>query len=87
MSLPQFIDLANLLFLALAINIPLGVLREETQKLSVLWFIYIHASIPFIVVLRNEAGYGWKLVPVTIICAILGQLIGGAWARRTIQKQ
>ena len=87
MSLPQFIDLANLLFLAFAINIPLGCLRAETKKKSIPWFLCIHASIPFIIVLRQEAGFGWQLIPATLTCAVLGQLIGGTWLSGTTKKQ
>ncbi len=61
---------------ALLINIPLGYLRGNVRKFSMLWFFWIHASIPVIILLR----YTWHIaswfIPFSIFAAISGQLIG-----------
>jgi hypothetical protein len=68
------------LALALLANVPLGYIREQfTSKYSIFWFASIHASIPLL--------YAWRkkyipyppqwLIPMNILCAVAGQLIGG----------
>lgn len=69
--------LALLTIAALVLNLPFGYLRVKTKKFSVMWFLYIHLPIPFIFVLRNMAGFGYKFIPVLVVGAVLGQLLGG----------
>ncbi|PLY11637.1 MAG: hypothetical protein C0624_01730 [Desulfuromonas sp.] len=77
MNNDQILNLANLLGFALFANIPLGYLRAGARKRSLAWFAYVHASIPFIVMMRIVFGFGWEFIPFTLLCAILGQLLGG----------
>jgi len=83
LDLPLAINLAGLLLFAFLVNLPLGFLRETSPKYSLRWFVYIHLSIPFIIVLRLREGFGWRIVPLTIACAVFGQIIGGRIRRRT----
>jgi hypothetical protein len=76
-----WIHLIELLAFALLSNTALGYLRQNTRKGSLVWFFYIHASIPFIVWLRVLFGFSWQIIPFTLACAVLGQLSGG-WMRR-----
>lgn len=76
------LHLTILLIFALFSNIPLGYLRQGVAKRSALWMLYIHLSIPFIIALRSHFGFGWRLVPVTISCAVIGQLLGGRLRKR-----
>lgn len=69
--------LALLTIAALVLNLPFGYLRVKTKKFSVMWFLYIHLPIPFIFVLRTMAGFGYKFIPVLVVGAVLGQLLGG----------
>jgi hypothetical protein len=69
-------SLILLFLLTFLINIPFGWLREGTKKLSPLWFLYIHAPIPFIIFLRISLGVAWKYAPLLIVVAVLGQLVG-----------
>lgn len=80
-SLP--LNLAGLLIFAFLINLPLGFLRETTAKYSLRWFVYIHLSIPFIIALRLREGFSWKIIPLTIACAVFGQVLGGRIRRRS----
>lgn len=76
-------NLTILLLFALLSNIPLGYLREGVPKRSARWFVYIHLSIPFIILLRTQLGFDWHIIPATIGCAIVGQLLGGYLKRRS----
>lgn len=70
---------------ALALNIPLGYLREGHRKYSFAWFVYIHLSVPLIAYLRIANQVKAWLIPVFIICGIAGQILGGM-ARRWAGK-
>jgi len=71
-----------LLISTLAVNVPLGIARENVPKFSLLWFFYIHISIPFIIAARLFLGFGWIYIPLTLGCAVTGQIIGGRIARK-----
>lgn len=72
----------GLIVLAFVISIPCGYLRENYAKYSFMWFLLIHIPIPFIVLLRIEAGIGWRIIPLTLAGAIAGQIVGGILNRR-----
>jgi len=82
----RIIHLANLLVFALLANIPLGYMRAGARKRSLAWFVYIHASIPFIILMRHQFGFGWEFIPFTLLCAVLGQLVGGRLFRRRNER-
>ncbi|XP_059657007.1 uncharacterized protein LOC132303668 [Cornus florida] len=62
--------------LGIAANIPLGIWKEHTKKFSPSWFAAIHASIPFIAMLRKSVLMPKHAMVVTIGASILGQVIG-----------
>ncbi|KAL6985636.1 hypothetical protein U1Q18_019012 [Sarracenia purpurea var. burkii] len=62
--------------LGIAANIPLGIWKEHTQKFSVSWFVAIHASVPFIAMLRKSVLMPRNAMAFTIGASILGQVIG-----------
>jgi hypothetical protein len=62
--------------LGMALNVPLGVWREHTKKFSPQWFLAVHATIPFIAMLRKAVVMPKYAVAYTIGSAILGQAIG-----------
>ena len=68
--------------LALALNIPLGYLRQGRRKYSFPWFVYIHLSIPLIAYLRIANHVTSWLIPFFLLCAIAGQIAGGIVRRR-----
>ena len=74
--------LTGLVLVALLINIPFGYLRQGTEKFTFAWYFYVHISIPLIIYLRIKSGFGWKIIPLTLASAILGQIIGGGLRRR-----
>lgn len=71
---------------AFVLNLPFGYLRMKTKKFSVMWFLYIHLPIPFIFILRKAAGFSWKIIPVIVIGAVMGQYLGGK-LRKKIPSQ
>lgn len=82
MHLSHSIALAGILMFALLSNIPLGYLRQGSPKYSLRWFVYIHLSIPFIVILRVVNGISWHYIPLTFVLAVAGQFVGGRLHRR-----
>ena len=62
---------------ALIVNLPFGYLRSGTKKFSLKWFLYIHLPVPFIFILRNLFGLGYRVIPIVIAGAVIGQYAGG----------
>lgn len=69
--------IGGLVALALSVNVPLGYLRSRTRPLSWPWFLYVHISIPLIAACRILAGFGFRVVPLLVLSAVVGQLLGG----------
>ena len=78
----EWLTVAGLVVLAFFISIPCGYLRENYRKYSFMWFLLIHIPIPFIVLLRIEAGISWHVIPMTLAGSIAGQIVGGVVNRR-----
>ncbi|KAB1209902.1 hypothetical protein CJ030_MR6G029293 [Morella rubra] len=62
--------------LGMAINVPLGMWKEHTQKFSLSWFAAVHAAVPFIAMLRKSVVMPKTAMALTIAASILGQVIG-----------
>ncbi|GFZ08628.1 hypothetical protein Acr_20g0004360 [Actinidia rufa] len=62
--------------LGMATNIPLGMWKEHTKKFSLAWFAAVHASVPFIAMLRKSVLMPKNAMALTIGASILGQVIG-----------
>ncbi|XP_057424270.1 uncharacterized protein LOC130717890 [Lotus japonicus] len=62
--------------LGMAVNVPLGVWREHTEKFSPSWFAAVHAAVPFIGMLRKTVLMPKSAMAFTIAASILGQVIG-----------
>ena len=71
------LQVAGLIILTVAVNIPLGYLRQSCPKFSFGWYFYVHISIPAIIYLRVKMGLGWQMIPFTLASAVVGQVIGG----------
>lgn len=71
----------NLLFAALStfvLNVPFGFIRQGFKKFSVMWFVCIHAPIPFVILFRHLFGLGFQLYtyPIMVSAFFLGQFAG-----------
>ncbi|PLX87967.1 MAG: hypothetical protein C0618_05360 [Desulfuromonas sp.] len=80
----RFVQLALLLAFAFTVNLPLGYMRETSRKFSLRWFVLIHISIPFIVMLRITQDFSWQIIPLTLGCAVAGQIFGGKIRRKRL---
>lgn len=73
----EMIGIWTLCFLALSINIPLGYWRVQQPKFSLNWFVAVHLSVPIIYGVRVWALIDYHFIPLLIISAVAGQILGG----------
>ncbi len=59
-----------------AVNVFLGRYRIRYRKMSLMWWVIIHASLPLVIPLRIWLDTPDMTIPLFIGLAILGQLIG-----------
>lgn len=71
--------------LGMAVNVPLGMWKEHTQKFSLQWFAAVHAAVPFIAMLRKSVLMPKTAMALTIGASILGQIIGSRAERRRLK--
>ncbi|HJV64643.1 MAG TPA: hypothetical protein VJ550_02800 [Geomonas sp.] len=76
------IQVAALILMAVAVNIPMGYQRQSCRKFSPGWWFYIHISIPLIIYARVKTGLGLQFMPFTLAGAVTGQMIGGKLYRK-----
>ncbi|KAF8073179.1 hypothetical protein HT031_000840 [Scenedesmus sp. PABB004] len=61
---------------AAASNLPCGAVRAHYEKFSVGWFVAVHATIPFVAMLRKAVIMPKLAMLVTFSAAVLGQALG-----------
>ncbi|KKM10359.1 hypothetical protein SY88_14090 [Clostridiales bacterium PH28_bin88] len=65
----------------------MGFWRKSAHKYSVNWFLAIHLTVPLIILMRMGTGITYAAVPLLILAALIGQLLGSfcyRWADRTV---
>jgi hypothetical protein len=67
-----------------AANVPMGMWREHTKKFSAQWFLAVHATIPFIAMLRKGVVMPKWAIAMTIATAIVGQAAGARLERQRL---
>lgn len=72
---------------ALIINVPFGLWRSRYPKFTLPWWLFIHASVPFIVALRVWLATPRVYIPLFIALAVLGQLLGKMWSIKRGRKK
>eukprot|EP00210_Caulerpa_lentillifera_P000605 g586.t1 len=70
---------------SMALNVPFGMLREHTKKFSPEWFLVVHATIPFIAMLRKAVVMPPYAILFTVAAAIGGQTIGAKAEKSRLQ--
>jgi hypothetical protein len=75
--------LVGLLAAACLINVPLGYLRSRQRKFSAKWFLFVHLSIPLLYLARTRAGFGYWAIPLFVLAAVAGQILGGRIGQKT----
>ena len=73
----KFYAIAALFAFTLLLNLPFGYARARTIKYSFRWFLYIHAPIPFIFIARTFSHIQIIYIPIFVIAAVIGQILGG----------
>ncbi len=68
---------------SLAMNLVLGKFRANYRKMSLPWWLLIHASIPVLIPLRIWLDTPVAFIPLFIAIAILGQFIGSRYLVRS----
>lgn len=66
---------------AVAANFPCGAWREHTRKFSFQWFLAVHATIPFVAMLRKAVLMPPWAIALTVASAVAGQQAGAALER------
>ncbi len=78
------VKMASIALVAAAANIPFGAWREHFGKFSPGWFLAVHATIPFIALLRKGVVMPRWAILLTISGAIAGQTIGSRLERHRL---
>ena len=66
---------------SLGINLILGKFRARYKKMSLPWWLLIHASIPILIPLRIGSDTPSAYIPLFIATAIVGQFIGSRYLK------
>jgi hypothetical protein len=70
---------------AISCNIPCGMLREHTKKFSPAWIMAVHATVPFVAMLRKAVLMPMWGLGVTVLGSIAGQQVGAILERKRMQ--
>lgn len=65
-----------LAIMVLSANILLGAWRARTKPYSFTWFLAIHLAMPLIWACRVLSGVGVGAIPLFVVLAIIGQVLG-----------
>jgi hypothetical protein len=72
---------------AAALNVPCGAVREHFEKFSLGWFVAVHATIPFVAMLRKAVIMPKLAIVVTIAAAVAGQAVGARLERARLAAE
>lgn len=72
-------NIVLLALLVVTLDVPFGAYRATVRRFSAQWFLAIHLPIPFIFALRVTSGHSYRVIPVLIAAALVGQVLG-SWA-------
>ncbi len=73
----MLIKIIGVLVFTFLVNLPFGWWRQGLKKFGIGWFIAIHLPIPLVILLRITLDIPYVAVPLVILTAIVGQLVGG----------
>ena len=73
------LHISILCLIALALNVPFGAWRATVPRLSARWLLAIHLPIPILLGLRLASGHSYRVIPLLLVAALAGQLLG-SWA-------
>jgi hypothetical protein len=73
----KFYIILSLFAFTILLNLPFGYARTKTKRYSLRWFLCIHIPIPFIFIARTFSHIEMKYIPVFVLAAVTGQILGG----------
>jgi len=73
----KLVVVGALFSLTLMINLLFGYFRSGTKRYSLKWFLCIHAPIPLIFLARTSSHLGIVYIPLFVLAAVAGQILGG----------
>ncbi len=80
-------NIAIVSFASLIMNLFLGRWRAKYKKMSLPWWLLIHASIPILIPFRIWLDTPKIYIPLFIIIAIIGQFIGSRYLTNKTEVQ
>lgn len=85
---PQALPIRSLAMAGTAImaNVPCGMWREHTRKFGPEWFVAVHATIPFVAMLRKAVLMPRWAILLTIAGAVAGQQMGAKLERTRLKN-
>ncbi len=73
----KFYIILALFAFTILLNLPFGYARTKTKRYSLRWFLCIHVPIPFIFIAKTFSHIEMKYIPIFVLAAITGQILGG----------
>jgi len=73
----RFVVVTSIFMLTFVLNLFFGYFRVRTKKYSFKWFLFIHLPIPVVVFARLYAQLDYRVIPVFLLAAVAGQIVGG----------
>lgn len=77
-------NIAIVSIISLLVNIALGKYRAKYRKMSLRWWLLIHASIPLIIPLRIWLDTPNVAIILFVSLAVVGQMIGSKWLAKIV---
>ncbi|WPT12223.1 hypothetical protein PSENEW3n2_00003881 [Picochlorum sp. SENEW3] len=72
---------------AISFNLPCGMLREHTKKFSPGWILAVHATVPFVAMLRKAVMMPTWGLGLTVVGSIIGQQIGSSIEKKRLRGE
>lgn len=72
---------------AISFNLPCGMLREHTKKFSPGWILAVHATVPFVAMLRKAVMMPMWGLGLTVVGSIIGQQIGSSIEKKRLRGE
>ncbi len=69
--------IAIICIITFVLNLFFGYFRARERKFSFKWFLCIHLPIPLVAFARLYAQLDYGAIPIFLIVAVAGQIIGG----------
>lgn len=73
----RLVAVATVFMLTFGLNVFFGYFRKRSRKYSLKWFLFIHLPIPFIAFARLYSQLDWRFIPLFLVAAVAGQIVGG----------